>query len=46
MLKSHLILDELLLDPCEPELSVAVIILRREVTSKSSYMADAKLFLT
>ena len=32
-LNSHLVLDELLLDPCEAELSVAVIILRREVTS-------------
>ena len=33
MSNSHLVLDELLLDPCEAELSVTVIILRREVTS-------------
>ena len=45
-MKSHLVLDELLLDPGKAELSVAVIILRREVTSKSSFVADAKLFLT
>ena len=38
MLNSHLVLNELLLDPCEAELSVAVIILRKEVMSKSSYM--------